>query len=113
MVVGNAGGGALDVELWSALQANQSLLGVFMGTQLEKPQVHAAVSRILEQAARAEIDVPIAQTFSLDEIAKAHRYAEEAAILGRVVIRPQARANGSRAGPMASVTRVWATAASP
>lgn len=58
------------------------------GTQLEKPEVHAALSSLLDRAARAEIKVPIDRAFSLDEIAKAHRYVEETSILGRVVVRP-------------------------
>ncbi|RMX05711.1 zinc-binding alcohol dehydrogenase family protein [Corticibacter populi] len=84
--VGNAGGPALQVDLWSALQANQSLLGVFMGTQLEKPEVHETVSRMLEQAADGSLDVLIDRSFPLAEAAQAHAYAEGAPTLGRVVL---------------------------
>ncbi|MGF6178441.1 zinc-binding dehydrogenase [Ensifer sp. 4252] len=49
--VGNAGGSQLSIDLWLALQANQSLFGVFMGTQLEKPDVYGTVSRMLDWAA--------------------------------------------------------------
>jgi NADPH:quinone reductase-like Zn-dependent oxidoreductase len=47
--VGNAGGSQLSIDLWPALQANQSLFGVFMGTQLEKPDVYRTVSRMLDK----------------------------------------------------------------
>jgi len=86
--VGNAGRAPLELDLWHALQANQSLLGVFMGTQLEKPEVHAAVSRLLERAAERTLQVPVAKTFPLADAAAAHAYAEEASFLGRVVLVP-------------------------
>lgn len=88
VVVGNAGGGTLDIDLWSALQANQSLLGVFMGSQLEKPDVHAAISGLLEQVASGLLEVVIDRRFALAEIAEAHSHAETHAIIGRVVIIP-------------------------
>lgn len=86
--VGNAGGSSLQVDLWPALQANQSLLGVFMGTQLEKPAVHLTVSTMLAQAARGEIEVVIDRTFALEDAAAAHAYAEDHPILGRVILVP-------------------------
>lgn len=42
--VGNAGGSQLCVNVWPAMQANQSLFGVFMGSQFEKPEVSATIS---------------------------------------------------------------------
>lgn len=89
--VGNAGRAALDLDLWPALQANQSLLGVFMGTQLEKPEVHGTVSHMLEKAARNDIKVIIDRTFSLADAAVAHAYAESSSVLGRVVLLPSAK----------------------
>lgn len=59
-----------------------------MGTQLEKPAVHRTVSAMLAQAARGEIQVVIDRTFSLEEAAKAHAYAEDHPILGRVILVP-------------------------
>lgn len=41
--VGNAGGGAFTPDLWPTMQANQTLHGVFMGTQFSNPQVAATV----------------------------------------------------------------------
>nr|WP_238346223.1 zinc-binding dehydrogenase [Luteimonas saliphila] len=86
--VGNAGGRDLDIDLWPALQANQSLHGVFMGTQFEKPGVHAAVGRMLEQAAAGDIAVLVDTRFPLAAAADAHAYVEGNSVLGRVVLVP-------------------------
>ncbi|MCY1380761.1 putative NAD(P)H quinone oxidoreductase, PIG3 family [compost metagenome] len=84
--VGNAGGSVLSIDLWPALQGNQSLLGVFMGTQLEKPEVHATISRMLELAATGDLEVVVDKIFPLANAAAAHAYAENTSILGRVII---------------------------
>lgn len=86
--VGNAGGSQLSIDLWPAMQANQSLSGVFMGTQLEKPDVYGTVSRMLDWAAAGDIKVIVDRTFPLAAAAEAHAYAESNSILGRVVIVP-------------------------
>ncbi|MGV0908299.1 quinone oxidoreductase family protein [Martelella sp. FOR1707] len=86
--VGNAGRAALELDLWPALQANQTLMGVFMGSQLEKPEVHRTVEAMLKRAASGELDVPIDRRFALSEATAAHAYAEENSILGRVVLIP-------------------------
>jgi NADPH:quinone reductase len=86
--VGNAGRTALDLDLWPALQANQSLMGVFMGTQLERPEVHRTVSQMLDRAAGRELQVVIDRTFALADAAQAHAHAEGSSILGRVVLLP-------------------------
>ncbi|MBC9176189.1 quinone oxidoreductase family protein [Pseudoroseomonas ludipueritiae] len=86
--VGNAGRAALDLDLWPALQANQSLMGVFMGTQLEKPEVYRTVSQMLQRAARDQLEVTIDRRFALADAALAHAYAEGNSILGRVVLLP-------------------------
>lgn len=86
--VGNAGGSQLSIDLWPALQANQSLSGVFMGTQLEKPDVYGTVSRMLDWAAAGDLTVIVDRTFPLVAAAEAHAYAEGNSILGRVVIVP-------------------------
>ncbi|WP_287096029.1 zinc-binding alcohol dehydrogenase family protein [Mesorhizobium sp.] len=84
--VGNAGGSQLSIDLWSALQANQSLFGVFMGTQLEKPDVYLTVSRMLDLAAKEDLKVIMDRAFPLAAATEAHAYAEGNSILGRVVI---------------------------
>ncbi len=86
--VGNAGRSSLELDLWPALQANQTLLGVFMGTQLEKPEVYRSVANVLNSVAAGELVVPIDRSFRLAEAAAAHAYAEENPTLGRVVMLP-------------------------
>jgi len=86
--VGNAGGGGLDVDLWSPMQNNQTLHGVFMGPLFERPAVHRTVDELLEAVAEGRLDVVIDQVFSLREAARAHEYAETAKPLGRVVMTP-------------------------
>ena len=86
--VGNAGRSSLDLDLWPALQANQTLMGVFMGTQFEKPEVHQTVTRMLERAAAGELQVLINRTFALADAAAAHAYAERGSVLGRIVLLP-------------------------
>jgi NADPH2:quinone reductase len=70
------------------MRENQSLLGVFMGTQLEKPQVHSAVDQVLRDVADGALQVVIDRVFSLDEASAAHAHAETSNPFGRVIIRP-------------------------
>ncbi|OWJ69160.1 quinone oxidoreductase family protein [Inquilinus limosus] len=86
--VGNAGGSNLQLDLWPALQGNQSLFGVYMGTQFEKPEVYQTVSRMLQQSAKGELNVVVDRSFPLAAAAEAHAYAEGNARLGRVVLVP-------------------------
>ncbi|XOK14349.1 quinone oxidoreductase family protein [Agrobacterium tumefaciens] len=86
--VGNAGGGSLTIDLWPAMQSNQTLLGVFMGPLLERPQVRATVDEMLQMLDRREIRVMIEKTFPLSEAAAAHDFAENAKPLGRVIMEP-------------------------
>jgi NADPH:quinone reductase-like Zn-dependent oxidoreductase len=85
--VGNAGGG-LDVDLWSPLQNNQTLHGVFMGSLFERRAVHRTVDELLEAVAERRLDVVIDKAFPLRDASKAHEYAETAKPLGRVVMTP-------------------------
>ncbi|WP_185984255.1 quinone oxidoreductase family protein [Aureimonas mangrovi] len=86
--VGNAGGGALNPDLWPAMEANQTLLGVYMGTQFGYPQVAATVDRMLADVAAGTLHVPIDRRFALAEAAKAHEHAERGKPFGRVVMQP-------------------------
>jgi NADPH:quinone reductase len=83
--LGNAGGGKLNVDLWSPMQNNQTLHGVFMGS---RPSVHDTVDDILSAATAGRIDVVVDRAFALKDAAKAHHYAETAKPLGRVVMAP-------------------------
>lgn len=86
--VGNAGGGDLAVSLWPALQTNQSLLGVFMGTQFAKPEVFSTVDSVLADIAAGKLEALIDREFSLSQAAEAHDHAERGKPFGRVVMVP-------------------------
>ncbi|WP_161867546.1 quinone oxidoreductase family protein [Pseudomonas yangonensis] len=86
--VGNAGGGSLTADLWPPMQANQSLLGVFMGTLFERPSVRSSVDDMLKAIATGSLRSVIERTFKLSEVAAAHEYAEKEKPLGRIVITP-------------------------
>jgi NADPH2:quinone reductase len=86
--VGNAGGGNLAIDLWPAMQANQTLSGVFMGALFERSAIRSTVDTLLQAAANGRIRAVIDQTFPLSEAAAAHAYAETAKPLGRIVMSP-------------------------
>ncbi|MDI3954784.1 zinc-binding alcohol dehydrogenase family protein [Pseudomonas aeruginosa] len=86
--VGNAGGGDLAVDLWPAMQSNQTLLGVFMGPLFERPAVRSSVDDLLQAVATRRIRAVIDRTFPLAEAAAAHEFAETAKPLGRIVMKP-------------------------
>ena len=86
--VGNAGGGGLDVDLWSPMQNNQTLHGVFMGSLFERPDVHRTVDELLKAAAQRRLDVVIDRVFPLRDASQAHDHAETAKPFGRVMMTP-------------------------
>jgi NADPH:quinone reductase len=86
--VGNAGGTNMDVNLWKSMQSNHTLLGVFMGTQLEKHSAWSMVDSIFQDLAKRRIRAVIDRTFRLSHAAAAHAYAETAKPFGRVVLKP-------------------------
>lgn len=86
--VGNAGGGSLTADLWPPMQANQTLLGVFMGTLFERSTVRSSVDDLLNAVATGSLRSVIDRTFALSEAAAAHEYAEKEKPLGRIVIKP-------------------------
>lgn len=87
--VGNAGGGTcLTVDLWPAMQSNQTLIGVFMGPLFERSAVRSSVDDMLRAVAKGRITVVIDHMFPLGEAAAAHEFAETAKPLGRIVMRP-------------------------
>lgn len=86
--VGNAGGASLNVDLWPAMQSNQTLLGVFMGPLFERPDVRWKIEDLLQSLGSREIRVMIEKTFPLAQAREAHAFAEEAKPLGRVILVP-------------------------
>lgn len=86
--VGNAGGNNLSVDLWPAMQSNQTLLGVFMGALFERPRIRSTVDALLVALENEEIEVKVEKTFSLSQASDAHHFAEKAKPLGRVIMEP-------------------------
>jgi NADPH:quinone reductase-like Zn-dependent oxidoreductase len=86
--VGNAGSGGLTVDLWPAMQSNQTLLGVFMGPLFERPGVHLSVDEMLRALETRELHVMIEKKFPLSQAGDAHDFAEKAKPLGRVIMEP-------------------------
>lgn len=86
--VGNAGGGGLNVDLWPAMQNNQTLHGVFMGPLFDRPAVYDTVDELLKAAREKRLEVVIDRVFPLSDASAAHEYAETAKPLGRVVMIP-------------------------
>lgn len=86
--VGNAGGGELTLDLWPAMMANTSLVGVFMGTEFHMEPTYSNVAELLGQAARGEVEVVVDTTFALAEAASAHRHIADSQVFGRVLLVP-------------------------
>ncbi len=86
--VGNAGGGNLLVDLWPAMQSNQTLLGVFMGPVLERPRMRSTIDELLVALENREIEVRVERAFPLSQARDAHDFAERAKPLGRVIMEP-------------------------
>jgi NADPH:quinone reductase len=70
------------------MQANQTLLGVFMGPLFEKPHVHSTLDELFAALAAKRINAIIDRSFSLSEAALAHDLGETAKPLGRIIMRP-------------------------
>ncbi|MDH0487824.1 zinc-binding alcohol dehydrogenase family protein [Klebsiella michiganensis] len=86
--VGNAGGNSLTVDLWPAMQSNQTLMGVFMGPLFARHGVRTSVDDMLQAVAAGRVTVVIDRIFPLANAAAAHEFAETAKPLGRIVMKP-------------------------
>jgi len=86
--VGNAGGDSLTVDLWPAMQSNQTLMGVFMGPLFARHGVRTSVDDMLQAVAAGRVTVVIDRIFPLANAAAAHEFAETAKPLGRIVMKP-------------------------
>ncbi|TCQ97291.1 zinc-binding alcohol dehydrogenase family protein [Neorhizobium sp. JUb45] len=86
--VGNVGGGSLAVDLWQAMQNNQTLHGVFMGALFERPAVHNTVDDLLKAVLEKRLKVVVDRVFPLKDASAAHAHAETGNPLGRVVMKP-------------------------
>lgn len=84
---GDASAANPHVDL-AALRSNQALLGVLMGSLLERPALHVAVNQLFTMLANHDLRVVIDRSFPLSEAAAAHAYAESSEPFGGVVMIP-------------------------
>lgn len=88
LMIGNASQKPMRPDLWPAMTANISLLGVSLRASFTAPDTQEAVEGILKQVAEGALEVPLDRRFPLSEAAAAHRYIEENSVFGRVILKP-------------------------
>lgn len=76
------------VDVGSLMGGNRSVSGVFLGAEIGTDRVHDNVQRLINDAAKGELEVVIDRVFPLSEAAAAHAYIESRAAVGRVVMVP-------------------------
>lgn len=74
----------LDLALLRGM--NRSITAAFFEGMT--PTGHAMVQRLIDEAARGELDVWIDKVFPLAEAAAAHTYIESRQAIGRVIMEP-------------------------
>jgi NADPH:quinone reductase len=88
LLIGNASRKPMRPDLWPAMTTNISLLGVSLRASFTAPSTRDDVEAMLGQVARSELEVVLDRSFPLAEAATAHRYVEENAVVGRVILKP-------------------------
>ncbi len=88
--VGRAGREEREPEIWSIMQKNASITGVFLGAEmaLNPSRTYPMIGNLLARIANQELTVVIDKTFPLAEAATAHRYIESRNAFGRVLLIP-------------------------
>src|SRR6202041_3002792 len=87
-MVGAAGREAMQVDVSSMMAGNRSLTGVFLGAQISTDRVRANIQRLIDEAAKGELEVVIDRVFPLAKAADAHAYIESRQAVGRVLLVP-------------------------
>ena len=87
-MVGAAGREAMQVDVSSMMAGNRSLSGVFLGAEIGSDRVRANIQRLIDEAARGELEVMIDRVFPLSKAADAHAYIESRQAVGRVLLVP-------------------------
>ncbi|HEY9234295.1 MULTISPECIES: quinone oxidoreductase family protein [Phenylobacterium] len=87
-MVGAAGREPMVVDVGTMMGGNRQLRGVFLGAEIMTDRVHDNVQRLIDEAARGELEVVIDKVFPLSDAAGAHAYIESRAAVGRVVLVP-------------------------
>src|ERR1700678_854860 len=83
-MVGAAGREPMQVDVSTMMGGNRSLSGVFLGAEIATDRVYNNIQRLIDEAARGEIQVVIDRTFPLSNAAEAHAYIESRQAVGRV-----------------------------
>lgn len=86
--VGNAGREPMTVDVWPLLEGNRSLTGVYLAPELEGDRIHGIIQRLIDEAARGDLEVVIDRAFPLSDAASAHAYIESRSAVGRVLLIP-------------------------
>ena len=88
--VGRAGREERPPEVWTIMQKNASITGVFLGAEMamNPSRTHPLIDNLLARGARKELTVVIDATFPLAQAAEAHRYIENRKAFGRVIMTP-------------------------
>ena len=87
-MVGAAGREPMVVDVGTMMGGNRQLRGVFLGAEIMTDRVHDNIQRLIEEAARGELEVLVDKVFPLSDAAGAHAYIESRAAVGRVVMVP-------------------------
>ena len=88
--VGRAGREEQPPEVWTIMQKNASITGVFLGAEMamNPARTHPLIDNLLARVARKELTVVIDATFPLAQAAQAHRHIESRKAFGRVIMTP-------------------------
>lgn len=87
-MVGGAGREGMRVDVSSLMGGNRTLQGVFLGAEIAGDRANNNIQRLINEAARGELEVLIDRTFPLSEAAAAHAYIESRQAVGRVLLIP-------------------------
>jgi len=89
-LVGMAGRDRSTPELWPLMRQCASLIGVFLGGDLDRQpeRTRAMIERLLDDCASGSLSPVIDRIFPLSQAASAHAYVESRRAVGRVVLVP-------------------------
>jgi NADPH2:quinone reductase len=87
-MVGAAGREPMQVDVSSMMAGNRSLIGVFLGAEITSDRVRGNIQRLIDEAARGEIEVVVDRVFPLARAGEAHAYIESRQAVGRVLLIP-------------------------
>lgn len=88
--VGQAGREENPPKVWTIMQKNASITGVFLGAEMAMNplRTHVLIENLLARIANKELSVVIDSTFSLAQAAQAHHHIESRKAFGRVIMTP-------------------------